>query len=226
MILHRWGMIPYEEARRKMDEVHAAACRDGENHLIFCSHPLCYTVGSDDPGGWPVETIATDRGGSITCHSPGQLVTYFCFQVSEPALFYRKVRRAYDELFARLLPETRYETKRPGWYVENRKIASLGFRYRNGVSLHGVSLNVDVDLAAHNRVAPCNLKGITATSLANEGVKISSNELEKRLLNMIEKIWDERIENRFFERFGSGYDDNSIRYKERIKKKIRTKISQ
>ncbi len=185
MILHRWGPIPYEDAREKMDEVHAAACRDGENHLIFCSHPLCYTVGSDDPGGWPVETIPTDRGGSITCHSPGQLVAYFCFQAPEPAAFYRRVRRAYDALFADLLPQARYDTKRPGWYIENRKIASLGFRYRNGVSLHGVSLNVDVDLEAHNRVAPCNLEGITATSLAAEGKVISLEEAEALLLTKI-----------------------------------------
>ena len=193
MILHRWGLIPYEEARRKMDEVHAAACRDGQNHLIFCSHPLCYTVGSDDGGNWPVETIPTDRGGSITCHSPGQLVTYFCFQAREPALFYRKVRRVYDELFARLLPEARYDTKRPGWYIENRKIASLGFRYKNGVSLHGVSLNIDVDLKAHNRVAPCNLKGITATSLTNEGVNMPLDEIENRLLKIVENTWNDPV---------------------------------
>ncbi len=193
MILHRWGLIPYQKAREKMDEVHATACTDGQNHLIFCSHPLCYTVGSDDPGGWGVETIPADRGGSITCHSPGQLVAYFCFQAPEPAVFYRKVRRAYDALFAELLPRARYDAKRPGWYIENRKIASLGFRYRNGVSLHGVALNVDVDLAAHNRVAPCNLDGVTATSLANEGVEISSVELENHLVSITEKVWNETL---------------------------------
>ena len=176
-----------------MDEVHAQACMDGQNHLILCSHPLCYTVGSDDPGGWPVETIPADRGGSITCHSPGQLVVYFCFQAHEPATFYRKVRRVYDGLFAQLLPEARYDARRPGWYVENRKIASLGFRYRNGVSLHGVALNVEVDLEAHNRVAPCNLDGVTATSLTKEGVKISSVELENHLVDIIEKVWNEML---------------------------------
>ena len=193
MTLHRWGAIPYEEARKRMDEIHAQACMDGQNHLILCSHPLCYTVGSDDPGGWPVETIPTDRGGSITCHSPGQLVAYFCFQAREPALFYRKVRRAYDDLFARLLPEARYDAGRPGWYVGNRKIASLGFRYRNGVSLHGVALNVDVDLEAHNRVAPCNLDGIIATSLASEGVTQSNDELEKFLVNIVQRIWNDPL---------------------------------
>jgi len=168
-----------------MDEVHAQACADGRNHLIFCSHPLCYTVGSDDAGTWPVETISADRGGSITCHSPGQSVAYFCFQAREPAVFYRRVRRAYDALFARLLPTARYDIHRPGWYIENRKLASLGFRYRNGVSLHGVSLNVDVDLEAHNRIVPCNLEGVVAGSLVAEGVGISLEEAEEILLRCI-----------------------------------------
>ncbi len=193
MILHRWGLIRYEEAREKMDEVHATASADGQNHLIFCSHPLCYTVGSDDPGNWPVETIPTDRGGSITCHSPGQLVAYICFQAPEPALFYRKVRRSYDALFAELLPRAHYETKRPGWYIENRKIASLGFRYRNGVSLHGVALNVDVDLAAHNRVAPCNLESVIATSLAAEGIRVSMEEVEALVLETIQAAFEDPI---------------------------------
>ena len=196
MILHRWGLIPYPEARERMNEVHAQACADGRNHLIFCSHPLCYTVGSDDPGGWGVETILTDRGGSITCHSPGQLVAYFCFQAPEPVVFYRKVRRAYDALFAQLLPTARYDPHRPGWYIENRKIASLGFRYRNGVSLHGVALNVDVDLDAHNRVAPCNLDGVVATSLQNEGGEVTMKEIENLILTMIENVWEEEIENK------------------------------
>ena len=191
MMLHRWGLIPYEEARQRMDEVHARACRDGRNHLILCSHPLCYTVGSDDSGAWPVPVIPTDRGGSITCHSEGQLVAYFCFQAPEPAAFYRKVRRAYDELFAQFLPKVRYDAKRPGWYVENRKIASLGFRYKKGVSLHGVSLNVDVDLKAHNRVAPCNLDGVIATSLLNEGVLLDEENLSRDLIQLLSQSFDD-----------------------------------
>ncbi len=191
MILHRWGLISYQNARKKMDEIHAIACEDKKNHVILCTHPLCYTVGSDDPGGWPVPTIPADRGGSITCHSPGQLVTYFCFQAHEPAAFYRKVRRAYDELFASLLPQARYDPKRPGWYIQNRKIASLGFRYRKGVSLHGVSLNIDVDLKAHNRVSPCNLDGVIATSLLNEGVLLDEENLSRDLIQLLSQSFDD-----------------------------------
>ena len=185
IILHDWGLVEYEAARRRMDEIHEAAVRDGRNHLIFCSHPSVFTVGSDG-GEWPVPTVPTDRGGSITCHAPGQLVTYFCFQAPRPALFYRRVLRAYEAFFADLLPAVRYDKSRPGFYVENRKIASLGFRYRQGVSLHGVALNVDVDLEFCNQVAPCGLEGIVPTSLLGEGIGISLHEARERIASAIE----------------------------------------
>ncbi|WP_292661767.1 lipoyl(octanoyl) transferase LipB [Nitratifractor sp.] len=182
--VYQWGMIPYAEARQRMEVVHNQAVRDGQDHLIFCEHPPCFTVGADDRENWPVETIRSDRGGSITCHSPGQLVAYLCFHAPEPARFYRRVIHVYNGLFEALGLPAEYRRKNPGWYIENRKIASLGFRYRDGVSLHGVSLNVDVDLALHRQVAPCGLEGIVATSLKAEGIEVTVDEIRERLVHL------------------------------------------
>ncbi|ADV46261.1 lipoyl(octanoyl) transferase LipB [Nitratifractor salsuginis] len=193
MILHHWGLIEYEEARKQMDEVHALACQDGKNHLIFCQHPDIFTVGYDDQGSWPVPTVHTDRGGSITCHSPGQLVAYFCFQASNPALFYRRVIRAYEALFEQLNLPAHYDRQNPGFYIENRKIASLGFRYRNGVSLHGVALNVDINLVFHSQVNPCGLEGIIPTSLKAEGSGIGIEQLEQSLIRHLCEAFDEAL---------------------------------
>ena len=193
MILHRWGVIGYEQARKKMAGVHAEALEDAQNHLIFCEHLEVFTAGMQDQNAWPVPVKKTDRGGSITCHSPGQLVIYFCFQVPEPKYFYRRVRRSFEILFARILPEVVYDPRQAGFYIENRKIASLGFRYAEGVSLHGVSLNVDVDLDLHNRVNPCGLAGIEATSLKKEGVAMEMREMEAAVLECIEEGFDESV---------------------------------
>lgn len=188
MIVHDWGLVEYEAARQQMDEIHEKAVKDGRNHLIFCSHPPVFTVGSNG-GEWPVSTVSTDRGGSITCHAPGQLVAYFCFQATQPALFYRRVLRAYEAFFSELLPEVRYDKNRPGFYIQNRKIASLGFRYRRGVSLHGVALNVDVDLEFCNQVAPCGLEGVRVGSLQAEGVDIPIDVLRQRLLHFLRETF-------------------------------------
>jgi lipoyl(octanoyl) transferase len=194
MILYRWGLVEYGVAYAAMKRVHAQAVQDGENHLILCSHPSVFTVGSDDKGQWSVPTVRTDRGGSITCHSEGQAVAYFCFQAFEPPLFYRRVRGAYEDLFAMLLPKVYYDKERPGFYLENRKVASLGFRYRLGVSLHGVALNVDVDLAFHAQVNPCNLEGVVPTSLVEEGVGVSSDEVNEKIIEVVRQRFHENVE--------------------------------
>ncbi len=195
MILHRWGEIPYKEGYQKMLRVHKEASKDGKNHLIFCSHPLCYTVGKTEDKEWGVDTIQTDRGGSITCHSSGQIISYFCFQAYNPVLFYRKVLRAFNLFFKDTLPSVSYDSNRPGWYIDNRKIASIGFRYKNGVSLHGVSLNISIDLIEHQKIPPCGLDGVIATSLEAEGFSLKIEEVENILLKNISQSFKESIEN-------------------------------
>jgi len=194
MMVHEWGEVPYGEAMEKMRGVHQDAVEDGKNHLIFCSHPAIFTVGADDRGEWGVPTLRSDRGGAITCHSPGQVVVYFCFQAVLPARFYRNVCKAYSRFFRKTLPAVVYDRKRPGFYIGDRKIASLGFRYAKGVSLHGVSLNVDVDLTLHNRVNPCGLEGIRATSFAAEGIDLSIESVKNMLQMQISEVFGDPVQ--------------------------------
>jgi lipoyl(octanoyl) transferase len=86
-----------------------------------------------------------------------------------------------------------YDTKQAGFYIENRKIASLGFRYAQGVSLHGVSMNIDVDLDLHNRVSPCGIDGIVATSLKKEGIEMTIKEMENLVVQHIGEGFDESL---------------------------------
>jgi len=193
MQIHNWGLIDYLEARAKMQNVHTQALHDKQNHLILCSHPECYTIGSDKnfQNTHNLLLIQSDRGGSITAHAQGQNIFYFCFEVARPALFYKKVVTAFENLFSTLLPEVYYDKKNPGFYLQNRKIASLGFRYKNGVSLHGVSLNRDVDLDFFNKIAPCNLEGITSSSLYAEGITLTEEALNALALIFIQKAFSD-----------------------------------
>jgi len=193
MILHKWGEIAYAKAREQMRSVHAKAQQDGQNHLILCSHRAIFTVGSDEKKQFDVGTVQCDRGGSITCHSKGQNIYYFCFQVTQPAQFYKKVLNAFEEFFMINLPEVTYDKKNPGFYSENRKIASLGFRYSQGVSLHGVALNVDVDLALHSQVPPCNLTNIVPTSLGNEGLPLTQKAVDEQIVQLLEKHFEDAV---------------------------------
>ncbi len=190
MIIHRWGLVPYEEAGKRMKKVHQEAQEQRNDHLILCSHPKIFTVGANETRDFGVETIQADRGGSITAHAPGQNIYYFCFQAPKPAHFYKKVLLSFTRFFQAVLPQTTYDKANPGFYVGKGKIASIGFRYANGVSLHGVSLNVDCDLAFCNQVPPCGLKGYKATSLAKEGCDLCPNAVDTFMIKTIQEVFD------------------------------------
>ncbi len=195
MIIHKWGLIPYEEAVKKMEEIHLSAVKYGANHLIVCQHPDVFTVGQE---AWEkrfdVKTLKTDRGGSISCHSPGQNIYYFCFQSPYPARFFSKVTSVFGSFFKTSLPCVIYNKDRPGFYIHSRKLSSLGFRYKEGVSLHGVSVNVDVDLFLHNLVNPCGLEGISASSLRAEGLTLTCQEVDEAIIKSVLREFDESIQ--------------------------------
>lgn len=194
MIVHPWGEVEYNKAREMMQKVHTRACKDRQNHLILCSHPKIFTVGYDEKRVFSVKTVKTDRGGSVTCHSPGQNIYYFCFQVPNPAKFYKKVILVFEKFFDIYLPIAKFDKRNPGFYIENRKISSLGFRYSKGVSLHGVALNIDIDLEFHSQVNPCNLRGVIPTSLKEEGVSLTSEEVDKKIVTYIKEIFNDTIQ--------------------------------
>ncbi len=195
MILHNWRVTPYETALKQMDEVHLRAVKEKKNHLILCQHPEVFTLGQDaGDKTFEVEALKTDRGGSITCDSPSQNIYYFCFQSSHPARFFSKVVSVFESFFECFLPSVAYDTKYPGFYIQSHKLSSLELGYREGVSLHGVALNVDVDLAFHNLVNPCGLEEVRASSLEAEGLKISCEAVDEEVIKNILRVFDESLQ--------------------------------
>ena len=160
-----------------------------EDYLIFCTHPPVYTIGSETYET-DLKVVKTDRGGSITYFDEGCLLCYFAFKVKNPPFFYKKVVRSFENFFHHFSQKMYYDKKRPGFYIENKKIASLGFRYKEGVSKHGVSLHIDPDLEAFNKIRPCGLEGVEATSLAKEGYKVSMQEVKKLVAKAVRDVFE------------------------------------
>ena len=160
-----------------------------ENFLLFATHNPVFTVGKNE-NNFPF-AIKTDRGGSITYFDEGTLMLYFIFNVNNPAFFYKSVRKVISKFFSHFPIPVYYDKNNAGFYIENRKIASLGFRYENGRSKHGVSLHISPNLKEFNKINPCNLKGITATSLQNEGIKIDIEDAKQFLIPIIKEVFNE-----------------------------------
>ncbi len=158
-----------------------------ENYILFATHYPIYTKGKFEKN-FPF-ALSVNRGGSITYFDEGTLMVYFIFNVNSPPFFYKNVKKTVSRFLSQFSLPIFYDRKRPGFYIENRKIASLGFSYINGRSNHGISIHINPNLQNFNKVNPCNLKGIEATSLFNEGVKISTNKAKKSLEQIIKEVF-------------------------------------
>ncbi len=174
--------LDYEAAWELQRELHAQRVTDeiGDTALLL-EHPPVYTAGKRTEAherpfdGTPV--VDVDRGGKITFHGPGQLVGYPITRLPSHVLVVDYVRRV-EEALIRAVADLGVTTGRvPGrsgvWVAADhrgpeRKIAAIGIRVTRGVTMHGFSLNADVDLAWYDRFVPCGIADAGVTTLTAE----------------------------------------------------------
>jgi lipoyl(octanoyl) transferase len=75
----------------------------------------------------------------------------------------------------------------PGIYVDGRKLASIGLRVSRGCSLHGMSINVDMDLGPFSRINPCGHPDLAVTQLGDLGVQLDTAEVGQQLATLLQK---------------------------------------
>jgi lipoyl(octanoyl) transferase len=178
----RAGLVPYEQAWQQQRDLHAAVV-DGTapDSALLLEHPPVYTAGKRTEAwerpvdGTPV--IDVDRGGKITWHGPGQLVGYPIVRLPDPVDVVAHVRRMEGvliEVCAEFgLPTTRVEGRSGVWIRADergpdRKVAAIGIRVAQGVTLHGFAINCNPDLTWFDRIVPCGISDAGVTSLSKE----------------------------------------------------------
>ncbi|SFD02976.1 lipoyl(octanoyl) transferase [Bosea sp. CRIB-10] len=203
--------VGYEAAVAEM-EARAALIADGKarERVWLVEHPALYTAGTSardedllTPERFPVHR--TGRGGQFTYHGPGQRVAYVMLDLKrrEPDL-----RRFVSALEAWLIGtlaafnvrgERREErvgvwVRRPekGEGAED-KIAALGIRVRRWVSFHGISLNVEPELAHFDGIVPCGVSDQGVTSLVDLGLPLTMPEVDSALRAEFEQIFGPTI---------------------------------
>lgn len=176
MIIRSLGCVAYGPTFAAMQAFTAERTADTPDELWLCEHPPVFTQGlSGKPEhvlhdiGIPVVQI--DRGGQITYHGPGQVVAYLLLDLRRRQLKVRDMVRRIEQAVINVLASYGVAAGRmagaPGVYVAGAKIAALGLRIKGGCSYHGVSLNVDVDLAPYAAINPCGYVGMTVTRLCD-----------------------------------------------------------
>ncbi|MDF2507340.1 MAG: lipoyl(octanoyl) transferase LipB [Microbacterium sp.] len=170
--------VPYSEGWDLQRRVHAdvvAGVRP--DTLILLEHDAVYTAGKrTEPQERPQDgtpVIDVDRGGKITWHGPGQLVGYPIVRLVEPIDVVAHVRR-----LERLLIDVLRPFGVDGYQVDGRsgvwvrrplsedKVAAIGVRVQQGVTMHGFAINCDNTLAGFRDIIPCGITdaGVTTVS--------------------------------------------------------------
>jgi lipoyl(octanoyl) transferase len=149
--------------------------------VLLLEHQSVYTAGRRTEDferpldGTPV--VDVDRGGKITWHGPGQLVGYPIVRLPDPIDVIAHVRRIETmliEVCAEFGVTTSQVKGRSGVWVTaddrgpDRKIAAIGIRVTQGVTMHGFALNCDNDLAWFDRIVPCGIRDAEVTTLSQE----------------------------------------------------------
>lgn len=182
--------VPYREAWEKQREIHKQVV-SGErpNTLLLLEHESVFTAGKrTEDFERPVdgtEVIDVDRGGKITWHGPGQLVGYPITKLHEPMDVV-----AYVRTIEGLIIDAAAEFEVSGERVEGRsgvwvnrglnfdKVAAIGIRISEGVSMHGFAINCNNSLQAYENIVACGIRDAGATTLSEvSGTNITPSDV-------------------------------------------------
>ncbi|MCD9148481.1 lipoyl(octanoyl) transferase LipB [Pseudophaeobacter flagellatus] len=198
------SLVDYETAISFMEDRAAQiAAGTAEECIWLLEHPPLYTAGTSakiedltDPDRFPV--YASKRGGQYTYHGPGQRVVYVMLNVAKRG---HDVRRFVQELEAWVIGALaefsltgHIREGRVGVWVERPdkprhadgtlaedKIAAIGIRLRKWVSFHGISINVEPDLAHFGGIVPCGIQEHGVTSLVALGLPVTLADVDVAL---------------------------------------------
>ncbi len=187
------------------------------HHLLFCEHPAVYTLGKsgkkehvliskEELEKRNIAYYATNRGGDITFHGPGQVVGYPIIDLERFFTDIGKYLRHLEDLIILTLGHYGINGERskgetgvwidPDNKLKARKICAMGVRCSRWVTMHGFALNVNTDLTYFSSIVPCGIPDKQVTSLQKElGTEIDMNEVKQLLKSNFEKVFDCRLVN-------------------------------
>jgi lipoyl(octanoyl) transferase len=174
LLVRRLGRADYVATWAAMRDFTQRRGEEAADELWLLEHPPVYTLGQGAehaPVANGIPFVKADRGGDITYHGPGQLVVYTLVDLGRRGIKVKAFVALLEQAVLDLL-EGRGERRpgAPGVYVNGAKVAALGIRVRHGRAYHGLSLNVDMDLAPFAAIAPCGYPGLAVTQLRELGI--------------------------------------------------------
>ncbi|MGD0852030.1 MAG: lipoyl synthase [Acidimicrobiales bacterium] len=203
------GRISFAEA----NDFQRALLQSSDDYILVFEHPPTYTRGIRTqeehflvpPESLNAVVIDADRGGDVTYHAPGQVVAWAIVTVADdPSAGRAHVTRLEDAVIATVRHfDTEGRLGRvgrldgyPGVWADvdgtPSKIAAVGVRTeRNDLglrrTLHGVALNVDIDMDGFTAIVPCGIADKPVASMTSLGLDVSALDVDERLGVELEK---------------------------------------
>lgn len=203
------GRVSFAEA----NDLQRALLQTSDDYVLLFEHPPTYTRGVRTleehflipPSQLNAIVIDADRGGDVTYHAPGQVVAWAIVSVDDdPAAGKAHVRKLEDAVIGavrradaegRLGKVGRLEGY-PGVWADldgtPSKIAAVGVRTERNEAgqrrtLHGVALNVEIDLEGFKAIVPCGIRDKPVASLNSLGLAVTTIDVENLLGEELER---------------------------------------
>lgn len=146
-----------------------------------------------DPGAIPV--IASERGGDVTYHGPGQLLVCFMLDIKrigiEISILINIIELAVVRLLSLHSIAANQRNGVSGIFVDSKKIASLGLRLTGNYTSFGVAINVNLDLTPFTKINPCGIEGLEMTQMAEYIPNINPRDLHKDFIRILIDLFAE-----------------------------------
>ena len=207
--------INYPDALEQMEQIVSGLISGNDlEHVWLLEHPELYTAGTSanlsdliDPDLFPV--YSSQRGGQYTYHGPGQRIAYTMLDLNKRGKDVRKYVHSLEEWIIQTLAEFDIKGERrkdrvgvwvvrddkppssSGQFLED-KIAAVGVRLRKWISFHGIAINVDPNLNHYKGIVPCGIQQHGVTSLADLGLKVTIEDLDKALIKTFDNVFEKK----------------------------------
>lgn len=204
-------LVAYEDAVHHMtavvDDIHTG---NKPEHVWLVEHPPLFTAGTSASDAHllnnSLPVFKTGRGGEHTYHGPGQRVCYVMLDLTRRVQDVRLYVATLEQWIINTLDQFNIKAERregrvgvwvmrpdkpplPDGSPREDKIAAIGIRVRKWITFHGISLNVEPELAHYDGIIPCGVEGHGVTSLVDLGMPVTMEDVDVVLKQEFEKLF-------------------------------------
>jgi lipoyl(octanoyl) transferase len=198
IIIRHLGTQDYLTCWEKMRAFTNQRTKQTPDEIWLLEHPHVFTQGQNGKPEHILTTtsipiVASDRGGQVTYHGPGQLIAYILVDLERRKYNIRQLVTLIEDSVINLLASYHISAsakrEAPGIYINQEKICSIGLRIRRGCSYHGLALNIDMDLTPFTYINPCGFPTLKMTQLSTFlnpiDFKLISTQLAQQLIDKL-----------------------------------------